>query len=205
MTSEIVPFGKYRGQPVEALAQDRQYVDWLTAQPWFKERFGNIYTLIVNNFQEPSETPEHNALQIKFLDRDYALRFVRHLEPSYFAGAETLYVSFENEGFDVTVGGSVLENRAEPGKDLRVLCSCGFAIEVKPTVGDDYPAILRKMKGLGLRQRRDMVLFLGEYTGVGATREQFIAIFKSEQIAVVFVSDLVPAVSSIEDFFKESP
>ena len=205
MSGEVVPFGKYRGQPVEVLVQDRQYVDWLTAQPWFKEKFGNFYTLIVNNFQEPSETPEHNALQIKFLDRDFCLRFVRHLKPSYFAGAETLHIGFESEGFDVVVSGTVLEPHSEPRMDLRVLCSCDFAIEVKPTVGDDYPAILRKMKGLGARRFHDQVLFLEEYTGVGATREQFIAIFKTADIAIVFASDLAPVVSSFEDFFKESP
>ena len=40
--------------------------------------------------------------------------------------------------------------------------------------------------------------------GVGATRDQFIAIFKSADIAVVFTDELLPVVSSIEDFFKES-
>ena len=31
--SELIPFGKYKGQPVEVLAQDKGYVEWLTAQP----------------------------------------------------------------------------------------------------------------------------------------------------------------------------
>jgi hypothetical protein len=65
---KIVPFGKYKGQPLEALAQDRSYLDWLTAQDWFRERYANIYTLIVNNFAEPTETPDHNAPQVLFLD-----------------------------------------------------------------------------------------------------------------------------------------
>jgi hypothetical protein len=26
--TKIVPFGKYKGQPVEVLAQDRGYVEW---------------------------------------------------------------------------------------------------------------------------------------------------------------------------------
>jgi hypothetical protein len=69
--SEIVPFGKYKGQPVEVLANDRGYLDWLTAQAWFRERYAGIYTLIVNNFGEPTETPEHNALQARFLDEDF--------------------------------------------------------------------------------------------------------------------------------------
>jgi len=35
MTGDIVPFGKYKGQPVEALQGDPAYADWLAAQPWF--------------------------------------------------------------------------------------------------------------------------------------------------------------------------
>jgi hypothetical protein len=31
----LVPFGKYKDQPVEALAQDRRYVERLTAPPSF--------------------------------------------------------------------------------------------------------------------------------------------------------------------------
>jgi len=30
--SKIVPFGKYKGQPIEALAQDKPYLDWLSGR-----------------------------------------------------------------------------------------------------------------------------------------------------------------------------
>jgi hypothetical protein len=75
--TEVVPFGTYKGQPVEALASDRQYCDWLAGQPWFRERFQNIYTVVVNNFAELSETPEHIALQALFLDDGFCERFIR--------------------------------------------------------------------------------------------------------------------------------
>ena len=69
--ADIVPFGKYRGQPIDVLAADSGYCDWLIAQAWFRERYGNVYTLIVNNFGEPTETPDHNALQARFLDEAF--------------------------------------------------------------------------------------------------------------------------------------
>ena len=47
-----------------------------------------------------------------------------------------------------------------------------IAIEIKPVVADDYPAVLRQMKANG-----SMVLFLERYSGKGATREQFIKTF----------------------------
>jgi hypothetical protein len=36
--ADVVNFGKYRGQPIEILASDRGYCDWLMAQPWFRDR-----------------------------------------------------------------------------------------------------------------------------------------------------------------------
>jgi hypothetical protein len=74
--TRVVPFGKYKGQPVEVLAADKSYCDWLAGQDWFRDRYTTIHTLIVNNFREPSETPEHNALQARFLDPDWRVRFI---------------------------------------------------------------------------------------------------------------------------------
>lgn len=195
MGDVIVPFGKYKGQPVEAMAQDKQYVDWLTAQPWFKEKFGNIYTVIINNFQEPSETPTHNALQAKFLNKDLCLALVKFLNPRYFGDASTLRVQFEHSGFDVFILG---------GKEIseHEYCYASFHLELKPTIGDDYPAILRRMKAAwfsGQPSRNDvarrdyvsnMVLVLEEYTGAGATCEQFIEIFEASGIRVVFLDEI---------------
>ncbi|MGA8649990.1 MAG: hypothetical protein WB677_05110, partial [Xanthobacteraceae bacterium] len=82
-TTNVVPFGKYKGQPIEVLAQDRPYLDWLTAQDWFRERYSGIYTLIVNNFTEPAETPDHNALQVLFLEDAFCAQFVTVLEPQW--------------------------------------------------------------------------------------------------------------------------
>jgi hypothetical protein len=76
---EIVPFGKYRGQPVEALAQDREYCEWLSQQDWVRTRYPTIRTLIINHFGEPEETPEHNALEALFVEEDFRRRFVLHV------------------------------------------------------------------------------------------------------------------------------
>ncbi|HQZ66224.1 MAG TPA: hypothetical protein PLY87_14145 [Planctomycetaceae bacterium] len=43
---ELIPFGKYRGMPVEAIIEDRQYAEWLISQGWFRERFQNLYITI---------------------------------------------------------------------------------------------------------------------------------------------------------------
>lgn len=76
MTTTIVPFGKYKGQPVEVLQQDEPYCEWLASQDWFRTKFTAIHTLIVNNFAAPHETPEHNQLQALFLDESWLQRFL---------------------------------------------------------------------------------------------------------------------------------
>ena len=68
----LVPFGKYKGQPVEVMQMDTGYCEWLSTQDWFRERYANVYQqVIINNFTEASETPEHNKLQMLFLDKEF--------------------------------------------------------------------------------------------------------------------------------------
>ena len=78
----ILPFGKYKGKPIEVLATDPQYKEWLQAQPWFEKNYPAIYkTVVINQFAEPSETPEHNKLQAKFLDDDLLISIAKRIYP----------------------------------------------------------------------------------------------------------------------------
>jgi hypothetical protein len=74
----VIPFGKYRGQPVEALMADASYCEWLMAQPWFRERYASLVTIIVNGGVAPdADTPEHNRLQALFLDGEFCVAAYR--------------------------------------------------------------------------------------------------------------------------------
>ena len=59
----------------------RDYLKWLSGQDWFRAKFSSLYTVIINRGNEPTETPEHNALQVLFLDDGFCQRFIRHLHP----------------------------------------------------------------------------------------------------------------------------
>jgi hypothetical protein len=72
MSSEV-PFGKYKGRPVEEMLADREYMAWLEAQPWFRERFGHLRA--AKDEDAMSRTPVHNRLQALFLDADYRYAF----------------------------------------------------------------------------------------------------------------------------------
>jgi hypothetical protein len=265
---KLVPFGKYKGQPVAVLQQDREYCEWLTSQDWFRARYTTIHTLIINRFGEPSETPEHNALQAKFLDKTWRERFLTvrtdcqaltkqingtwkalqenrieclaatravHAEESQIAaqpglnewrvnaarqraqqmaaaiewlesdlasitgrcdhfGWRSSSCRFEVAGVDVIVEAEygALHQKAAvielfmvtAGRlrecDLFVTRAVRDQIECKPTLGDDYPAVLRQM-----RAAECDTLVIGSYTGVGATFEQVQQIFGDIKVLTV--------------------
>jgi hypothetical protein len=80
----LVPFGKYKGQPVEVMRADRSYCDWAMAQPGMRERYSSLFTVIVNGGVSPdAPTPEHNRMQLLFRDPDMRLAVFRAI-----AGAE---------------------------------------------------------------------------------------------------------------------
>ncbi len=311
--SDIVPFGKHKGKSVEALLTDREYLDWLLSQGWFQQRYGNLYQIVINNGQEPSETPEHNAMQIKFLDEEYRLKFAfvslpyalfaftnndavkkclqeiedtkasimaefdaraterynedmayytakiekNRLERTYcdkcalfdkpFLGKDE-WCSFHQEpnkpikatltlpeikavcrrfdisglertnsfiiapmpvfekngvdvefsirtGFELLKKGESIEEKLIQTIDRwgnqivipipKTWINCNFKIEIKPSIGDDYPAVLRQIK-----HNHSNYLLIRSYTGIGATKEQFVEFFDSQGVEVIFEADV---------------
>lgn len=97
----VVPFGKYKGQPMEQLAADPEYCEWLSGQSWFIEKYAHIHTLIINNFGDPSETPEHNRLQLRFLDETFRRQCMQAAGIAKHLYAAQPMPAFEVGGLDV--------------------------------------------------------------------------------------------------------
>jgi hypothetical protein len=259
-TAGVVPFGKYKGQPIESMRADAAYCDWLMAQNWFRERYTPIYQIIVNNFGEPSETPEHNRLQARFLDDGFCLELLRALgwvpivDPekiikkrmatkidalkksivehtqsiaryqriadrgswSFFkdglakteadlASAEaalrqaesyarqpdaamTITITkrnFEVGGWDVSFGAEAVDQSSESWEEVAVL------VEIKPTLGDDYPACLRQMKANRREYwNRSCCLVFDQFAANGASLEQVREIFCASGFGMVSLADI---------------
>lgn len=179
--NQVIPFGKHKGKTVEEVqTSDPSYINWLTAQDWFREKFVVLHQTIIHS-AEPEETPEHNALQVMFLDDEFCFKFIRAAGLSASSQPMKNWRRwFEWRGIDVMLGLSQDSNQWL------------LMIEIKPTVGDDYPAILRQIGAAAARSgyTPHAVLFLERYTGTGATREQFIKIFKASNISVVFLDQV---------------
>ena len=71
--TNIVPFGRYKGQSIENLIADKSYCQWISQQEFFRNKFSNLYTIIHNNNVSTRDipTPEHNKLQNMFLKESY--------------------------------------------------------------------------------------------------------------------------------------
>ena len=309
MNTQLVPFGKYKGQPVEVMQMDTGYCEWLSTQDWFRERYANVYQqVIINNFTEASETPEHNKLQMLFLDKDFyrkieaalpvdpsklfhpqildavseikeqvksdenyleelerelkikeyysdeenrkekleklesvppytleylsiekTLKYLRNYDESTHKEElsrlrgkiektkmriqelkdrhnsiidqrkdntkytyEVKTIEFELNGWDVFVGlkykceidlKTGLSDSANPVYQERY-------IEIKPCLGDDFPAVLRQMKANSKKVRGTRILLIDEFSAVGATLEQVKQTFLLSDIYLIKLSDI---------------
>lgn len=260
---QLVPFGKYKGQPVSVMQNDTQYCDWLATQDWFRERYANVYNqVIINNFTEPTETPEHNRLQMLFLDDNFLKSFCdkifdfslqekfnktvsaikkKHKDvKKYFEDVngnsskeilnnyidffaklnliekffEISNINFEQNAFDVVIEykfyeiWSHIHNYYDLAKEEDRPFYCMYDIdkmrsyifvEIKPCLGDDFPAVLRQIKsnsevnvGRGRKEPLggEKVLIIDEFTAQGATFEQVKKVFELSNITLLKFSDV---------------
>lgn len=201
--SHIVPFGKYKGQPMEILANDPSYVEWLNGQGWVKDKYPQFYTVIINNFQEPSDTPEHNALQALFLDDEFCIRFVNAVMPSVDASETTSCHTFllhsihkkyfEVDGIDVLLTYRTWGFYDSWGKHpYSYHPSC--KIEIKPSIGDDFPSVLRQAQRMKNGTR--CVVFR-DFVGTSVTLEQVRAMFKHSGVLLFSLDEIQQAPAAI--------
>lgn len=170
-TLPLVPFGKYKGQPITSLLNDTKYLEWCKQQEWF-QKFPIVYNICVNQTittnNQNSKTPEHNKIQNLFLENENVEKLLRWNYKQFKYRKNVLYSNArcEFEGsfnWDIIIkdiGFTKIQcncnwDEAEEGHT----CNCKYEnnddydyemsniyIEVKPLLGDDYPCVLRKMK-----------------------------------------------------------
>lgn len=105
---KLVPFGKYRGQPIEVLENDPSYVDWLLQQDWAQKRYPQFVQVIVNNFGGQQESPEHNQMQARFLEQEWRKKFAASVKPELFRPID-LQEFVRSFWVSVTRGGIITE------------------------------------------------------------------------------------------------
>lgn len=170
-TLPLIPFGKYRGQPITMLLNDTKYLEWCKQQEWF-QKFPIVYNICVNQTittsNHNSKTPEHNKLQNLFLENTNVEKILRLIHKTFKYKNNISYsvanVEFEGQfNWDVIIDDLTFTklqcNCNWDAKDENECCNCKYEndddyeyglsnvyIEIKPLLGDDYPCVLRKIK-----------------------------------------------------------
>lgn len=211
----LVPFGKYKGQPVTNLINDTQYLEFCKKQKWFQD-YPIVYNICVNQTITSgnalnNKTPEHNRLQNLFLKQENIKQLISFLKVKYY-GTDPTYdniqydkitIEFEAEfNWDVTI--KTIASETNDTLDFFP----NIYIEIKPLMGDDYPCVLRKIKtqkDLTIIETRKKfenyfdyrksyetkcILFLQEFSSTNTTKEEVIAIFRQSNIRIVFFQDV---------------
>jgi uncharacterized protein (DUF3820 family) len=255
-----VPFGKYKGRPVIEMMADTNYVSWLMAQGWFAEKYQVVFNIITGYNGDVSETPEHNSLQVKFLEPEVWATILK--TPSILARLEAQWkeellweedrLKFELGRAEGALGdkhASDAERQAAHDKAYKVKSALaefkkvypslvdgfhdqqmsvniervefeksgcdafGFintsietahftwrltlviAVEIKPNLSDDYPAVLRQMRAMRLRLGNEgdlgeyvwflTTLYTQRVSAKGATPDQIRRIFESSGFTLV--------------------
>lgn len=101
-------------------------------------------------------------------------------------------VEFEYNGWDVFVG-----LKYKCGIDINTKFTSGTEdcfeeryIEIKPCLGDDFPAVLRQMKANSKKIGGTRILLIDEFAAVGATLEQVKQTFLLSDIYLIKLSDI---------------
>jgi uncharacterized protein (DUF3820 family) len=191
----VIPFGKHKGATVaELLAKDPQYVDWIMAQGWVAQRFAELHAALATRGAGNDDTPEHNAIQVRFLDPIFCRAFWLAAE-----GNADWYrlEGFEIKGADVSFTASAECNVKYSVRYKEDSITDHIRIEIKPAVGDDFPSVMRQMRTLHCK-----LLVVGEFTGRGVSEQQMCQMFEANGMKVVFIRDIEAEIAQARAWVK---
>lgn len=210
----VVNFGKYKGKCISTLLADNDYIEWLKQQSWL-ENHKNIYNIIINqsiSSNNNSNTPEHNKLQNLFLDKENQKKLINHFKLDNY---EILKCIFEDKfNWDICLYTVSIINDDEfnlPKNVYNWICC-----ELKTSLSDDYPCVLRKMKNQKLLMKSNdnyynhfndifnydlhseftefnkikFILLIESFTSKYTSNEELKEIFKQSNINVIFMEEL---------------
>lgn len=204
---KVIPFGKYNGTPIdEVIARDPRYIQWLMQQPWFREKYVTLVQNITNIHQGPSdETPEHNKMQRLFLDDAMCFAAIELAQEKPFdMDLSDIGRLVEEDRFNRTSGFKLYDTYRATMNIEKVfepvdvwIKSHDIGIELKPTIGDDYPAVIRQVQsmqrriaGLTYGNRAKAAVVFREFNAEGVTLDEARQMFGHSNIALIALADI---------------
>lgn len=95
-------------------------------------------------------------------------------------------IEFEENGWDVRIHAALPYGNPEQMKDLEI----NISVEIKPTIGDDYPSVLRQIKSNISGSKSYYALVYNDFTASGVTLDQVRRIFKQSGIDMISYDEL---------------
>ena len=211
-TQQVITFGKHQGLTVaELLHNHKGYVEWLTGQSWLAERFSDLHAALLSRGAPTDETPEHNKIQARFLEPLFCEALLRLTVPEVRNWRKLLggtkgyrswqypkpkentrptlkrWVRFERKGIDVFIDYRLdADGLFDEEHDLdETLVLGNIGVEIKPSIGDDFPTVLRQMERLGVR-----TCLAEHYTGRGASEPIVKKMFEANGYDLIFVREI---------------
>jgi hypothetical protein len=197
-----VPFGKYKGRSIEEMASDKAYLDWCKLQPNLMEQYKEVFESLGNvqqqqNFNDKSEfTPEHNKLQARFFsDPNLVSALQTKLGMDDIIKMQIEVPVQERSGYiKRTVGYADLVIEWKKSNPSGGFSQIETFIELKPSIGDDYPQILRTASSMKAALKSSyttapMIVFAEVYAG-SVPLDLVKKMFKSSDIELIVASEL---------------
>ncbi len=135
--------------------------------------------------------------------KDYENNFNKHYEKYRLQYYRDIIKKYCNKKVSV---GKINGNQYEISIDI---CNYNYAVccELKPTLSDDYPVVLRKLKTqIELTQNdktkfeklnKRYILIIGSFTSIHVSKEQLITIFKQSNIEIIFTDEIFETSKSV--------
>jgi hypothetical protein len=248
------PFSKYKGRAVGEVIADTGYVGWLLMQTEFNLRNPALANYLRNGpAKEDSDTPVHNAMQVRYLDKTYCGHLLNVVDNArgelstlqesiaYFSklladaeatrdkalaekqkapdlewdkrikadkayqDAQQTVERLKRNDNDNRERADWIKSRLEnPSSEIGsvqfevgnwdVLINQHLAVELKPVISEDYPAIIRKVSQRrgSYESNNSYVVVTDRYTGTSATFDQVKQMFAASGITLLRSTDFEP-------------
>jgi uncharacterized protein (DUF3820 family) len=144
-----------------------------------------------------------NVDYLKRQKKEYENEYIKNYEKKFNDHYEKYRLQYYRDIIKKYCNNFYVEKTNENQYELSIdICHYNNAIccELKPTLSDDYPVVLRKLKTqIELTQNdktnfkklnKKYILIIGSFTSIDVSKEQLITIFKQSNIKVIFTDEI---------------
>ena len=123
--NNLVPFGRYEGQPIEVLLADKSYCAWMVGQASIREQYPELCDLAFKEHGTGLKTPGHNRMQAEYMTEEVSLSLFYMVNPKIFDHDKEYYVKHVDKYFadKLSIVKSVCERMSNRISEIKKLAT----------------------------------------------------------------------------------